>query len=96
MYKVAKQMVRMKDTLINQRHQQTNGGFGSSNYATNTRLGGTFVQKKDEFLTNNGADIAMRNTIGSPLKTHQGDVNPFSAVSPIDSKDFYQNNSSNH
>ena len=31
MYKVSKQMVRMKDTLINQRHQQN----GASNYSTN-------------------------------------------------------------
>lgn len=71
MYKVAKQMVRMKDTLINQRHQQN--GAGASNYGTNqpSRFGLSQVFKRDDFINNGaGADIGMRNTIGSPLKTN--------------------------
>ena len=83
MYKVAKQMVRMKDTLINQRHHQN--GATSSNYGTTSQIGkfgGTQVFKREDFI--NGADTVMRNTIGSPLKTNQGDLNPFSPGSPID------------
>lgn len=59
-------MVRMKDTLINQRHQQN----GASNYGTNQigRFGATQVFKREDFI--NGADTAVRNTIGSPLKTN--------------------------
>ena len=83
MYKVAKQMVRMKDTLINQRHQQN--GAASSNYGTTSQIGkfgGTQVFKREDFIS--GTDTAMRNTIGSPLKTNQGDLNPFSPGSPLD------------
>jgi len=40
------------------------------------------VFKREDFI--NGADTVMRNTIGSPLKTNQGDLNPFSPGSPID------------
>ena len=67
MYKVAKQMVRMKDTLINQRHQVN--GLGASNYVSNARIGGTVVEKRDKLFAKNGTDNALRNTIGSPLKT---------------------------
>jgi len=40
------------------------------------------VYKREDFIS--GTDTAMRNTIGSPLKTNQGDLNPFSPGSPLD------------
>ena len=91
MYKVAKQMVRMKDSLINQRHQKD--GAPASNYGTNqpNRFGISQIFKKDDFLNGGGAaDTAFRNTIGSPLKTNPGDVNPFQTSSPND-YNFQQN-----
>jgi hypothetical protein len=48
------------------------------------------VFKREDFT--NGTDTAMRNTIGSPLKTNQGDLNPFSPSSPIDQQPNFQNN----